>query len=248
MNADPDLSAPEMMEQDLERFLVHDKLEIVSILRTLQAQREKVSLHWDGDGFALSIVLAVNPEYEEMVFDSNADVAANRRLMKSDRVTLVAVVDGVKIQFSARHPDPTIFEGHPALRMRLPEIVLRLQRREYFRIPTPLMCQFAFEEQGQARALELRVADVSLGGLALVADKTPLQIECGHLLEDCRIDLGGLGAVQARLVAVNISETRTRSGTVQQRIGCSFDKLPRGMEALISRYIAQVERDRRSRT
>lgn len=247
MNASPALRTPESLEQDLERYLVHDKLEIVSILRTLQTQREKVSMHWEGDGFALSLVLAVNPEFEEMVFDSNNDTASNRRLMRAERITLVAVTNGVKVQFNARNPDVTTFDGLPALRMRLPDIVLRLQRREFFRIPTPLLCTLALEEEGRLRALELRVADVSLGGLALIADKAPPKVECGQLLQDCRINLGTLGVIAPSLMVVNITESRTRSGAVQKRIGCSFDKLPRHVESQVSRYIAQVERERRAR-
>jgi len=248
MNQSPGVCAPELLEQDFERFLVHDKLEIVSILRGLQAAREQVSMHWDGDGFALTLLLAVNPEFEEMVFDCTNDPEANRRLMKSERITLVSVTGGVKVQFTARHPDTTIFEGHPALRMRLPELLLRLQRREFFRVPASLSCQVAVESEGKVRVLELRVADMSLGGIALVTDKTCLELECGQVLENCHINLGALGALTVSLTVGNFSETTTRSGNRQQRIGCSFGKLPRNMETIVSRYIAQVERERRARS
>ena len=247
MNASPDVCAPELHEQDFERFLVHDKLEIISILRALQAERETVSMHWGSDRFALTMLMAVNPEFEEMVFDCTNDPGVNRRLTQCERITMVAVTGGVKIQFTARFPDATVFEGHPALRMRLPDLVLRLQRREYFRIPASIACQVAVEGEGRVRVLELRVADISLGGLALVADKNFLDLECGEVLPNCRISLGSLGTLAVSLAVGNISETRTRSGGRLQRIGCSFEQLPRNMETLVSRYIAQVERERRAR-
>ena len=241
------LKLPEVFEQDYDRFLVHDRLEIVSILRKLQTRRDQVTLNWDPSGFALSMVLAINPEYEEMVLDCGSDPDANKALLKTDRITLVAMVEGVKVQCSGRHADATVFEGYPALRMRLPDLLLRLQRRDYFRVRSNLSSQIALENDGSVRVLEWRVADMSLGGVALVADKEIARLETGRVLENCRIALGPLGTLSLTLQVQNTSETIMRNGARQYRIGCQFVDLSSSIERLISNFINKAERERLSR-
>lgn len=241
------LHMPEPIEHDLERFLVHDKRELVSILRRMATENVSVSVHWDeGAGLALTMLLAVNPDFEEMVFDCANDPDSNRRLLRADRLTLIAMVDGVKVQFSARHVEPTCWEGRPALRMRLPDLLLRLQRREYFRVPVPLLCQCAIEDEGKVRVLELRVADLSLGGVALASERAALNLEIGDELENCRIGMGRLGTLHVNLLVRNVIESETRSGQKHVRLGCTFTNLSRASENLVARYIAQIERERRS--
>lgn len=239
---------PEPLQQDFERYLVNDRLEIVSILRKLQSRREQISLNWELSGFALTMLLAVNPDFEEMVLDCGSDSAANHALLHAERITVVAMIDGIKVQFSGRHPDATVYEGYPALRMRLPDLVLRLQRRDYFRVPANLTSTIALENDGAVRVLEWRVADMSLGGVALLTDKTFVRIERGQILENCSISLGGLGALSLSLEVQNTAETIMRNGNRQMRLGCRFLQLQHGMEKLISNYIGQAERERRSRT
>jgi len=240
--------AAEPLAGDYERFLVHERLEIVSTLRRLVGSREPLSVHWDGnDGFALTALLAINPDFEELVLDCLGDARANRRLLESEELTLRATMDGVKIQFSAQRAEPTLFEGRVALRVRLPEMMLRLQRRETFRVRAPLSCQLALEVDGRLCVLETRVADLSLGGVALTTDRSHLGIQSGTRLENCRIGLGELGALTVTLEVRNVMEGRGRNGSRQVRFGCRFVELPRSMENLVSRYIAQLERNRRIR-
>ena len=241
------LRAPEALDEDLERYLVYDHLEIVATLRRLAAAREPQSVHWDGnDSFALTALLAINPDFQELVLDCLGDARANHRLLASEELSVVATMDGVKIQFSAPRAEATVFEGRPALRVRLPDFMLRLQRRETYRVRAPLSCELALEVDGRLCVLELRVADLSLGGVALVTDRAYLKIEPGRLIDNCRIGLGGVGTLAARLEVRNVMESRNRSGARQLRLGCRFVNLPGTMEALVARYIAQLERNRRA--
>ena len=242
------IRAPESLEAGLDRFLVHDRFEILSILRRLQLKHEPVTLNIDGAGFTLTILLAVNPEFEELVFDCGNDPAANRGLMQAERITLVANIDGIKVQFSARSLDATIFEGRPALRMRLPDIVLRLQRRDFYRIPASLPCEIALDCAGKVHVFEMRVADLSLGGVALVTDKAFAKFEVGQLLQNCHIGLGSLGTLALDLEVKNMSESKTRTGLHQVRIGCEFSDLSRITETMVSRFIGQKEREQKSRS
>lgn len=238
---------PEVVEEDFARYAVHDRLEIVSMLRKLAARRQQLTVSWGGTEFALTVLLAVNPDFEEIVFDCGRDPQANRAILAAGHITLSANMDGVRVQFMALHADPTVFEGLPALRMRLPDLVLRVQRRESFRVPANLTCQLAIDNLDAVRILELRVADMSLGGLALVSDKSYIQLDGGQLLESCHLDLGALGPLAVALEVRNLAEIATRKGLNHLRIGCQFVNLSRSTESLISRFIAQKDRERLTR-
>jgi len=241
----PSLRSPEPVDEDFERFLVHDRFEILSILRVLQSEIEPVTLNVDGEGFTLTVLLAINPEFEEVVFDCGSDPEGNRRILRAERVTMVANTGGIKVQFSAKGADATVFEGRPALRMRLPDILLRLQRRDYYRIPGSLACDVAVDFEGKVRVLALRVVDLSLGGIALLADGAPTAFEVGDILRNCSIALGKLGRLAFDLRIQNKCQARTRSDLRQLRIGCGFENLSQPMGMLLSRYIGQQERERR---
>jgi c-di-GMP-binding flagellar brake protein YcgR len=239
--------SPEALGGDLERFLVDERLEIVATLKRLLAAREPLSVHWDGnDSFALTALLAVNPDFEELVLDCLGDARANQRLLQSEELSIVATMDGVKIQFSAPRAETTVFEGRPALRVRLPNLMLRLQRREAYRVRAPLSCELALEVDGRLCVLELRVADLSLGGIALVTDRDYLNVMPGKLIDNCRVGLGGIGTLATRLEVRNVMESRGKSGARQLRLGCRFVNLPGTMETLVARYIANLERSRRA--
>jgi c-di-GMP-binding flagellar brake protein YcgR len=242
------IRSPECVDAEVERFLLRDRLEIVSLLRRLQASREPVTLIPDGQEYVPSTLLAVNPDLDELVFDCVRDANANRRLVQAKEVTLVASLDGIKLQLSIHGPDATVFEGRPALRLRFPQEMLRLQRREYYRVPASLTCEMAVECGESVRVLEMRVADLSLGGAALVTANPLVQFRTGQLLRKCHIGLGDLGSLLLTLEVKSVCESATRNGGRHLRIGCEFEAMPGAQQAIVSRYIGQMERERRAKT
>jgi c-di-GMP-binding flagellar brake protein YcgR len=228
------------------RYHVYDRLEIVAALRALIAGREPVTLHAAGAAeFALSMALALDAEQDLLYVDCAADPLVNRRLTQAPGVMLVAMHQGVKLQFDTGRAEPVLYDRRPALRLPLPGLMLRLQRRETFRVAATLTCQVALPEEGQTRVVELRVADLSLGGVALVAEGDKLRFEIGQVLENCRIELNEQSALLASLEVRNVAETTTRSGKRQVRVGCCFVGLGPELEVQVARTVGQLERGRR---
>ena len=152
--------------------VIRDRLEIVATLRQLARAGELLSAQWDeGDASATrnTKLLAVNPDYEELVFDCFADVESNDRLLEAELVNFNCHLDGIELRFYASHGESAVHEGAPALRMRLPAQMLRLQRREFFRVPASQAGAVALEIDGKQSIPGFRVADLSIGGLKLVA-------------------------------------------------------------------------------
>jgi c-di-GMP-binding flagellar brake protein YcgR len=225
---------------DDDRFRIHSRMEIVGLLRAVSAHRELVTVQFGGaQDFVVTAVLAVNPDFEEVVLDYGADQAAMQRLLRSDRLRIATQLDHVRISFTADAAGAVSFEDGPAFRMRLPDSLLRFQRRDSYRLKIPLgrplMCQVPSE--GGGAPLAIKVRDISVCGVGLTDYPPSFVVAAGQVLAGCRINLPELGSLVADLEVMHAITGEAR------RCGCRFRNLPLPMANLIQRYITKVERE-----
>jgi c-di-GMP-binding flagellar brake protein YcgR len=231
-----------------ERFTLRSRPEIVAVLRSLAKQRSMVTVYFDqGREFILTTILAVNPDFHELVLDLGADIRANKRLLQATHLELVGYEGRIKVQFSANHAEATVHEGHSAFRMRIPGAVLRLQRRDFYRVQLPMGKPIKAYLQlfaGRPDQLhEARLVDISCGGLAMILTTVDFPIEIGQVYPACSINLPGAGTLSAPLEITYVSDVALNNGTRQRRAGCRFIELPGPMQSMIQRYINHVERE-----
>jgi c-di-GMP-binding flagellar brake protein YcgR len=226
---------------DDDRFRIHSRMEIVGLLRAVGAHRELVTVQFgNAADFVVSAVLAVNSDFGEVVLDYGADEAAMQRLLKSDRLRISTQLDHVRILFQADVAEAVRFEDGLAFRVRLPDSILRFQRRDSYRLKVPLgralMCEVPANDAGTDR-LSLRVRDISVAGIGLVDFPKQFRVAVGMVWPGCRIDLPGLGTLTGEVEVMHTTESDVR------RAGCRFRNLPFPMQNLIQRYITKVERE-----
>lgn len=234
-----------------EEFRVRSRREVIAILDDAIARRVLMALHYQGStGNLVTCLLRVNPEFEELVFDAAQSDEVNRALAASNRLVFVALIDHIKTQFSALRAEATMFEGRPALRTRLPESILRLQRRDFFRVPAPRAATFACEVTLPGGAIaSYAVSDLSVGGLSMLVGRAHEGLEAGTVLENCRIALPGQGVITTTIeIRSRALLTATAPDSARIRFGCRFRNLPGTVANVIQRYINQVERNRRALT
>jgi c-di-GMP-binding flagellar brake protein YcgR len=245
-----DLNAPLPDSPELEKYQIYSRTEIIGLMRELIERHVLVTIYFNGgSNFIVTNLLRVNPDFEELVFDCGADAATNRALVRAARFTVVSFLSHVKIQFSGGRMEETAFEGTPALRMRMPESVLRFQRREYFRTRVtgkPIACHIPAAEKG-GKPIAARIIDISCGGAALGNWPEEERRKPDEVIRGCHIELPDVGNIDTALEVRNINEITTPSGIVQVRVGCKFIGLPGPMLTMIQRYVNQLERSRLSR-
>ena len=234
-----------------DAFRVRSRREVIAILDDAIARRVLTTLHYQGStSHIVTCLLRLNPEFEELVFDAARSDAVNRAVVASNRLVFVALIDHIKTQFSARRAEATMFEGRPALRTRLPESILRLQRRDFFRVPAALAETFACQVTLPGGAIaSYSVSDLSVGGLSMLVGHAHQGLEAGTVLENCRIELPGQGVITTAIEIRSRAElTGTAPNAARIRFGCRFRNLPGTVANVIQRYINQVERQRRALT
>lgn len=246
MNAPVALPIPQ--GTDLSPYELHSRFEIVAILKQVADSHALVTLYFnEGRDFIVSSLLSVNPDFEELVIDFGADATANARLLEAHRVQCVTFLENIRVQFTTARAQQTVFQGRPAFRIRLPDSVLRLQRRNAYRAKVPLanppVCHVPHPRNPKT-TLKLRLLDLSVGGLAVMAAPVDFDPEVGAVIQNCRISLPDFDEFEAHLEVRNVTVMAENAGNQLKRYGCQFVELPGSTTALIQRYILFVERSR----
>jgi c-di-GMP-binding flagellar brake protein YcgR len=237
--------------EDLSPFQIHSRREIVALLRKLGERKQLVRMLVNGGVDAVvTSILDVDDAGGSVIIDSAPGALLNQRILESDNISFETVFEHIRILFFAESAETCDFEGLPALAIPLPPFVIRLQRREYYRVSTPIAtpvrCTIQIPREDTAGRVEkviVPLQNVSGGGIAIIDEKMALDNTVGKIYKDCEIALPGGTLVVASLQIRNSRDVKLTSGKVSRRIGCLFLDLPKPMLAAVQRYITKLERD-----
>ena len=257
------------IEQD--KYAVRGRTEVAAILGSLRKSRAAVMAYIGniGNDFILTSIVAVMPEQNLVLLDIGSDAEANKRALSATRIVCLTELDGIRIQMSVESLHSARFEGHEVFGMSIPETLLRLQRRESYRVRTPRgnppICIIAAKPALDVPD-EMDVVEISCGGVALALPAGAAEIETGTRFDRCRILLPELGKdtsfgalygssqnlarpegveVIADLMVRGTFDIRFPNGAVHRRVGCEFVGMRERERALIQRYVNKAERERR---
>ena len=234
---------------DDARFTVTQPAEIVFVLKKIMQNRQMVTAYLNGGAeFALTSLLDVRPEEGEVILDVASDATLNKRLLESEKVLFVTSHDQVKIKLGTSAISEVRHEGRPALRIPMPRTLVRIQRREHYRIATPitkpLICALPMPDRGPGAQAETILLDISIGGVALMDNHGDTVFEIGNKFDNCRIGLPEVGTLVVTLEVCNAHNTPLKNGLNFRRCGCRFVNLQPQGENLVQRYIMHLERSR----
>lgn len=243
----------ELEEADVySQYLLHSPTEIAFVLRTAMQKGCMMTVYFDmGQSFFLTSLVNVGPK--GIILDYGSDEDINRRALKANRLLCTTSVDKVKVQFALDGLSLLKHEGSPAFFSELPKNLLRLQRREYFRvstpIATPLICSIPVPgEDGNPTLLQTSLLDISAGGMGLMVTTEQASLFArGTIFKGCELGLPDDGKIKLDLEVRNAFEVTTRSGNHYTRVGCEFIDLPGLLLTMIQRYITRLERERKAR-
>jgi c-di-GMP-binding flagellar brake protein YcgR len=245
----------ELEQGDIYRkYLLYSKTEILFVLRAVLQKGSLITVYFDhGQSFLLTSLIAVDAERGHLVFDLGSDDEMNARAFKSERLLFTTSLDKVKVQFSLKRLEQTQHDGRAAFRSIIPETVLRLQRREYYRLATPIAnpirCRFNLKRpDGSSIATDVPLLDISGGGVGLMIDsERKADFPVDTPLSECRMDLPEEGLLVVNMAVRNAFDVTTKSGAHHLRVGCEFIDLPGTRLTMIQRYITRIERERKAR-
>ena len=152
-------------------------------------------MHVAGRDMAVpTAVLEVDEDDDCVILDGSHNEASNRAIEDAKYLLCYAQLERVNIRFRLETPDRLERDIHVAFRAALPDAMYHMQRRESYRLETPItdspICTIRQDEaQGGTLNLQLRVIDISSGGLAVaIVDGMPL-LEPQRTYRNCTLQL-----------------------------------------------------------
>jgi c-di-GMP-binding flagellar brake protein YcgR len=226
-------------------FLIHSKHEIQNILYTISERNTRAALYYnEGNSFVLTMLLDVSEE--GIWIDPPSNPSDNRNIINSNRIIFVSTHNQAKVQFVTDAAQQGTYNGRDAVFISLPAKLLRLQRRDYFRLAAwpqnPLMCVFKPVQDHARLKHEVTIMDISIGGIALVCQESSLELIPGNTYSNCEIELPGIGILTATVQVKNTFELTVRTGEKLLRAGCVFVKPDGATTNLLQRYVANMQR------
>ncbi len=238
--------APQVDESDYD---IHNRKEIVFVLEDLAKHKAAINLYTAEGTSLLTTVLEVNSEEDYVYLDISQDAVINAQVIKSKRITFSLQV-GVRVRWHSANVSLVSLEDGDAFSIEVPEVIERIQRREYFRLSVPqgrngLICKIPVSE---TVIIEAPVVDMSVGGIGISLKGEPPSIfSQGAILQGCSVEFPVVGTVPLSLKVRGMwATTTTRSGEQMHHIGTEFVNLSRGAGNVVQRHMIHLESERLS--
>lgn len=237
------------------RFAVRDAREIIQLMQALIEKRPLLTAQIATGPSFLTMVLAVTLPGESaggrVMIDAPSDDAIATRATAGAELVCMTRLDNVRVQFPLGALTRVMHEGRPALQAPLPDSVLRLQRREFFRLQMPHggapVCAITTDSPGGKKTVSVRILDLSGGGLAVLVPPRELDFAPGREFVDCLLMLPDGPPLPVRLIVRNVFEVERPNGAKVLRAGCEFVGQTAAGSGRIQRYMFKIERDRKAR-
>ncbi|WP_109483359.1 flagellar brake protein [Paraburkholderia sp. C35] len=241
----PDTANRDHTSIALENYAQRHALQIAVCLRGLVTRQDFISVEFNGKQIVTQL-LDVDSRHSTFIFDLGSVDTDNQALATAKELQFHGTPSGIRTEFTTGAATITTFEGRLAFEASFPAVLYYVQRREYFRVETPMLDPFtASGNQTGCDPFRLVLKDLSLGGVALrTTDSRFDDVEPGSILHDVTLRLGSFGTLQIDLEIVAPRKTMTASGELQTVLGCRFVDLPGTAERTLQRAITQLETKR----
>ena len=226
------------------RYFLTGRMEIHSVLNDLVHRREPIGIHFNGGrDFLLSTLLEVRSDV--LIFDLGGHEVSNRALQAANGGVMVATPDGVRVQFSVGQVHRFMWGDADAFWVLLPERVVRMQRREFFRItPSLARPQPVDILPAEGGLVSASLHNVGVGGIGVhLPEGSGLEIDMP--INGVELIIPGHGDIVCAGVVRHVTPMGEDRGTPRQRVGIRFVGLGRRTEIQLQRFIVHIEHERR---
>ena len=235
-----------------EKYRISSKSGILSVLRLMVRNNSQSTCYFgDAGSFFPTALLNLDTRRGEMVLDYGPDEAINQQALHTGKWNVVAFPNQVKVQFSCQQIGKTYFEGRNAFLAQIPTSLLRMQKREYYRVITPIIapvkCVVPLLEEKAPSTVGVILQNLSYGGMAVIDSNGKGNFEEGSVYQNCRIVLPDIGTVNVsmRIIRVEQFDTGLVHDLQSQRVSCEFVDTGENVLSLIQRYITRLELERK---
>jgi len=194
----------------------------------------------------ITTLLSVNEGNNTVVLDYGPKEDLNQRILNAGKVSFDTDYNGIKVSFAGTELKKITHKGDSAFSMSIPKSLYWMQRREYYRVKSPLSkpsyCQLIVEGR---EPVNLKLYDISLTGFAMlnVSKEVSDLLIPGTSFSQCKLILSEAGESPISFEVCAKYIINPDKPQKIQKIGCKFNKITRSVEEVIQRYMHQIQRE-----
>lgn len=125
--------------------MLHNKAMITNNLSMLVKHKCMISANLGGKDSLLTVIVAINHKDGTIILDYGSSDYLNKKLIAASHVKFTTGFNGIQVAFTAGKITLVKYEGEPAFLMPIPSSLYWYNRREYYRVNTPIMNPSACE-------------------------------------------------------------------------------------------------------
>ncbi len=228
-----------------DKYLIRSAREIQLTLQAIAKGAKPVIMYYNHEKSLMkTLLLCATSNGIWLDFSQNEE--ENRAFLMANEVVMVTMHQGAKVQFTCEDPIVATYAGNSAYYFPLPAQILRLQRREYFRVPIIgdilLKCAIPLWKEKTTTMQEITIQDISVGGIQLIGKEIGMGLQEGEIYHNCSINLPEVGTLVVDIEVRNLFDLPAADGSVIKHAGCRFLSLDNQQTILLQRFIGQMQR------
>jgi flagellar brake protein len=237
--------------EELQPYQVVSRREIILLLNGIQNARQLLKMIFNRAGDAIvTTILNIDQENGWVIIDCAQNEEQNQKIAECDNLSFDTALQKVRILFFADHLERCTYEDKPAFRIPIPKNLIRLQRREIYRVRVPRSPVVIplHDQNPEMMEVTASLQDLSMGGVGILDESLALDDTLGRVYENCRITLTDKSVIITKLEVRNSLEISLANGKLVRRIGCQFLDLPNNTKMSLQRLITKIEREQNAKS
>lgn len=234
-----------------QKFIVNSYNEVCSFIKSIIKSKNQVTAIFDNnENFILTTVIAINEKKGTIIIDIGALPETNNKILHAKKIIFVTKLNDIKVQFAAENIESITHEGLPAFSIKIPTVLFRFQKREYYRTTLDINHNINFNLDINNKSLKMKTLDISIGGIAAtINDITNIhEFEIGNIFLDVPFIIPNEAYFTTSIRVRNILDIKLLNGKSSKRIGFEFIDLKSSYGATILKFINKTDREKLSKS
>jgi len=229
----------------MDEYRITSAVEVDDLLQRLLNANALMTLSGPGGTSYTTMLWSVDSTRGIVCFSAETGDPRLQALLDTEEVVAVGYLNSIKVQFDLEGLVQVHGGGTAALNAQSPRVVYRCQRRSSFRVkPLVSSCPVARLHHPALpdMQLDLRVMDLSLGGVALFLPHNVPMVAAGVKIGQCFLDLDSDTRLEMGLIIHHVSVINPESQGA--RLGCELINVNGATERALQQYIDQTQKRR----
>lgn len=235
--------------QNLSEYLVKNPKQTLLHLKTLAAEKCLIAANFGENQSFLTAIIDIDEKKQRLTIDCGPKEYLNNELLSLGIVNCKADHHGIKVFFEGRGIKRAGKLGQPSLSMKIPEQIYWVQRRNFYRVRSPLSknsyCSITITETAEdtEEILPLKLFDLSATGVSILSETKEMAkpLMPSTIFKDCQLFLNHTDTHNISIIIRSNYPLNPNKPNKTHRIGCEFLNISAKTESAILRYMQAIE-------